>query len=213
MRPLSVEEKSSLKAASDRYHETIGPAVEYLTGRGISQESIDSFHLGFVEDPISGDEKVKGWLAIPSLGPDDDVRSIRFRCLEDHDHEGHGKYMSRPGAHARLFNPRALLTSSDFAAITEGEIDAISLVQSGIPAVGVPGASTWQGHWSRLFAGFDRVYIFGDSDPAGKAFAKKACEDMSNAVVATLEAGFKDVNELLVARGSKKVLEQIGARR
>lgn len=217
MQPLNATVKASLQEATEKYHAAVGQVAGFLEmERGISRATVDKFRLGLVADPSTEDEKVKGWLAIPSIGPDGDVRSIRFRCLEDHDHQelGHGKYMGRAGVTTGLFNVRAVTEAGDEIHVTEGEIDAISLEQCGLSAIGVTGANGWKPHYNRLLAGFSRVYVWQDNDEAGKRFVKEVVDGLANASVVRIGvSGCKDINDVLTQHGSRKVIEQIGARR
>lgn len=57
--------------------------------------------------------------------------------------------------------------------VCEGEPDAVSADQVGLPAVGVPGASKWDPAWAKRIAkGRDRVVILPDADKPGRDAAK-----------------------------------------
>lgn len=215
--PTSAPVKQALADACDKYQASVEQALTFLEmERGLTRQTVDRFRLGYVADPLPGDEKVKGWLAIPSIGPDGDVRSIRFRCLEDHDHQelGHGKYMGRQGVQTGLFNVRAITEAQDEIHVTEGEIDTISLEQCGLHSIGVTGANGWKPHYNRLLAGFTRVYVWQDNDEAGKRFTKEVLDGVAYASVVRIGVSdCKDVNDVLTKHGSRKVVEQIGARR
>lgn len=148
-------------------------------------------------------------LAIPYLGIDGHPVALRFRCIEDHDCKelGHGKYQSITGASARLFNVRSAHEADDHIAITEGEIDAMSLVQAGIPAVSVGGASGWKRHYPRVLAGIPDVMVFADNDDAGKRFASEVSMSLENGarIVALPEA--KDPNEYLQRFGTSALAD------
>lgn len=171
-----------MERASDFYHESLSQeAEEYLVEeRGFLPQTINQFQLGYVADPLPGHESVRGYLSIPYMTPDDSVVSIRFRRLGD---EATGpKYRSIAGDKPRPFNTKALeLPEPTGMIITEGEFDAMSAVQMGFPAVGVPGAETWQKMWRRLFVQYSVVYVLRDDDEAGKDLANKICGDMENA--------------------------------
>lgn len=117
----------------------------------------------------------KGMLAIPYLRRADDggwsVVSIRFRCIENHDHKGHGKYQTPAGDTARLFNTLALLRPLEKMLVTEGEIDAITAQVYGFDAVAVPGSSNWKAHYREPLLGYETVFILADGDDAGRKFA------------------------------------------
>jgi DNA primase len=97
--------------------------------------------------------------------------NIRFRCLQQHECEGHPKYLSAEGAGTNLYNVLDLKRDSPFICVAEGEIDTMSLSLAGLPAVGVPGVDTWQKHFSRCLEDFEVIYAFGDGDKAGSKFS------------------------------------------
>lgn len=165
-----------------------------------------------MEDPAPGHEQYVGKLAIPYLRPssknDCDVVSIRFRCVEDHDHRGHGKYLTTAGDRPRLYNTLALLQPSSAVAICEGELDAITAQICGIPSVGVPGATSWLDHFAEPFMGYKQVFVLADGDEAGSKFATTIKEKLYNARVIQMPDG-EDVNSLVVKQGKSALLERI----
>lgn len=60
-------------------------------------------------------------------------------------------------------------TESDVCVLTEGESDTIALALAfpKVAVLGVPGASSWKSAWVKAVAGFKRVYLSFDGDPAG----------------------------------------------
>ncbi len=168
--------------------------------------------LGYVDDPLPGHEMHRGSLAIPYLRWSQEhgwaVVSIRFRCIQDHDHKGHGKYMTQAGDRPRLYNTLALMKTSPVVAITEGEIDAITAQAAGIPAVGVPGADAWQRYFREPFLGYDRVYVLADGDDAGMKFANTVAKTLPNARVIPCPPG-EDVNSLVISQGSQALMERL----
>lgn len=151
----------------------------------------------------------EGWLSIPYLRHDDEVLSVRFRCLEDHDHGSyqHGKYMSVKGDRARVYNVKAIHEAEDEIHVSEGEFDALILNQVGMPAVAIPGADGWQGHHRRMLAGFQRVYVWGDPDDAGAEFIAAVCRSLRNARPVQLTAG--DVTETYLHVGGAQALRAL----
>lgn len=208
MLPLSKSLKESLAEAASRYSEALDEStLEYLAKRGIDQGLAENFRLGLVADPIPGHERYRGRLAIPFLGYHDEVHGMRFRTISVADGP---KYMGLSGVTTRLFNVRHLhLPDLQDMCITEGEIDAISLVAAGFHAVGVCGADSWKRHHPRLFAGFDKVYIFGDGDDAGRKFSRTVCGSIPSGIEVILPEG-QDVNSILVAGGPEAVRELVG---
>lgn len=173
--------------------------------RGISPATADRYRLGVVVDPITGHEQYQGRLCIPYLGPDDIVTAIRFRALNGEE----PKYLSVGGATARLFNLRAIIEATDTIHLTEGELDALILGQAGFSAVGVPGANSWKRHHPRLFAGFSKVFVWGDGDKAGAQFARTVMDSLDTGIVVGMPQGM-DVNDLYLAEGIEGLHRVLG---
>ena len=218
MQKLSESHKNFLREATLAYQTQLpgSPGEEYLGKRGLVWPSIKDkmsrFTLGYVKDPLPGHEMFKGFLAIPYLRWSHDhpwaVVSIRFRCIDDHDHKGHGKYMTVAGDRPRLFNTLALLRDSPQIAVTEGEVDAITAQVCGVPAVGVPGAQAWQPHFKEPFLGYQSVYVLADGDEAGMVFANTVAASLPNAKIIPMPPG-EDVNSLVASKGKEALLERI----
>lgn len=203
MRPLSKSMKLSLEQATAQYEQDVSNQTpyDYLRDRGISPESIERFRLGYVVKPISGHEQYVGCISIPSLGHEG-VYGIRFRSLR-----GDGpKYLGLSGAQTRIFNVRDIHAAQDSISITEGELDTVILSQCGLRSVGVTGANNWKRHHPRMFAGFQRVYIWGDGDKAGQEFAKTVSDHLTNGQRIHLPTG-SDVNDFYQAHGAQALLE------
>lgn len=180
--------------------------------KGQGWDKTEPFLLGYVEDALPGHSPYEGMLAIPYLRPTTQggvfVASLRFRCLEDHEHQGHGKYMTVPGDRARMYNTLALIDACDTIAITEGELDAITAVACGVPAVGLPGAQSWKPWFRDPFLGYETVYVLADGDEAGHRFAVTVMKDLPNAKHIPMPKG-EDVNSVVRAGGPKALTDRI----
>lgn len=196
----------SLGQATTAYEAQLGDlAQSYLAGRGIATTTVRSLRLGYVETPEVGHEWFVGRLAIPYLTRGGVVQ-IKFRSLDG----AEPKYLGISGVDPRLYNVEALFTDSAFIAITEGELDAAVLDQQcGVPAVGCPGVAVWQDHFPRLFAGYDRVFIFTDGDGPGREFGARVSQDLDNAFVIKLPDG-QDVNDIYQSEGPEGLLKRAG---
>lgn len=215
MQRLSESQRSYLREATTRYWRAFpdSPAAEYLANRGLDQQELSSeFLLGYVADPLPGHEMHRGSLAIPFLRWSQDmgksVVSIRFRCIKDHEHIGHGKYMTQAGDRPRLYNTLALMRQDPTIAITEGELDAVTAQLAGVPAVGVPGAEAWQPHFREPFLGYETVYILADGDEPGMRFANTVARTLPNARVIPCPEG-EDVNSLVQKNGPEALKERM----
>lgn len=167
-------------------------AMRYLqVERGLTEETISRHQLGWAdgtlklhlakkgfsnEDIMSTGLMTKGQsdflyghIAIPyhNLGS---VIQIRGKEIG-------GKYLTPSGQKASLFNLDAL-RGSDEVLITEGEFDALALEQQGYAAVGVPGAVSWQKHWTERFENVKRAYIVFDNDETGRRGSERLAVEL-----------------------------------
>lgn len=210
LRPLSDSQREALEEAAGAYQGTLTrDAARYLHGRKISEDAARTFRLGVVLDPFPGHGKFYGFLSIPYIGHDGRVLTIRFRCLQEHDHRqyGHGKYMSIPEDPARIYNVRAVTQADEEIHVTEGEVDAITLNSVGLPAIAIPGAQGWSRHHKHVLEGFNRVWVWGDPDDAGAQFTQKVTRALPRAKGVRLPGG--DVNEIYRNGGRDALLDLI----
>lgn len=180
----------------------------YLGGRAISREIADKYRIGVVPEGCSIEwEKYRGYIAIPYLTRSGPV-TIRFRRPPDRD--SGPKYMSLPGDKPRLFNVGVLaMPYGDTLAIVEGEIDAISVTEyAGLPAIGVPGVSSWSDTFSRMVKDYDRILVVGDGDEAGRNFADGLAEELEAIAVTLPDA--QDCNSILVEQGPLVLRDLLG---
>lgn len=208
LQPLSVSQQEALEEATASYQAALTrDAAVYLHGRGIDRATASTFRLGVVHnDPFPGHGRQVGWLAIPYLGHDGRVLSMRFRCLQEHDHKSyfHGKYMSLMDEPSRVFYIPAIHKAKDEIHITEGEVDAITLNMIGLNAVAIPGAQGWAAYHRFMFEGFQRIWVWGDPDDAGAEFTQKVTRSLSRARGVRLRGD--DVNKTYVAGGADALL-------
>lgn len=219
MQRPSESQRSFLREATKQYRDSFpdSPAAEYLASRGLAspliQPEVDRFRLGYVAEPLPGHEMYRGMLSIPYLRWSHDlgwgVVSLRFRCISNHEHKGHGKYLTQAGDRPRLYNTLALLKQGPKVAITEGEFDAITAQACGVPTVGVPGAQSWKKHFREPFLGYREVFVLADGDEPGLDFANTVAKTLPNAKVIPMPPG-EDVNSLVISRTKKDLLERIG---
>lgn len=201
--------RTFLDRATTTYYEALRNhprAVEYLRDeRGLSGDNVRFFRLGVVADPLPGHERYQGRIAIPYLTATGTVL-MRFRALDD----GGPKYLTETGADdARLFNPADLSRPEPFIAVCEGEIDAITAHQAGIPAVGVSGVSKWRPFFNRVFAGYAQKFVLADGDDAGQGveFADKVAAKIGGRVI-PMPSGH-DVNSYVKAEGPDALREML----
>ena len=209
LQPLSQSQKKSLLSAARLYHEQMTPeTLDYLAGRGLSPEVVAEHRIGRVCTPMDGHEWLKDRLAIPYLGPRGNVYNLRFRCMDHEDCKAEGcgmKYISLPGFPSRVYNVRAIKGQHTELHVTEGELDCITLNSCSLPAVGLPGVENMPGHFPRLVAGFQRVYLWADGDEAGRALVKEFTKRVPWGEAVFMKEG-EDVNSIFV-KGGREAIE------
>lgn len=204
MSALSKEKRHFLEKATLRYMEHLHEAADVLAARGIELDHARSNALGVVRDPLPQHSHLEGRLAIPYLTDYGPV-NMSFRCLRKHHckEEGCKKYKFMSGWPTNLYGVQSLTKADDWIAVTEGEIDALTLKQIGIPAVGVSGAEKWEDHWIDVFEDFSRVYIFTDGDSAGKGMWDKWSYELGNSAIRVKLPDGEDVNSIYVKHGKE----------
>lgn len=211
---LSKEQRQYLERAWATYSPHLGDAAEWLAGRGIDPEFAASRGLGVVRDPLPGHEMMRGYLAIPYLTKSGPV-NFQFRCIQGHDCKAvpdHKKYRKRKGSPVNLYGVLSLSQADDWIVVTEGEIDALTWQQAGVPALAVPGAENWEEHWANLLEDFSRVYLAEDGDDAGKDLWIAMSEhiDQSNTMVVRMRMpDGEDSNSMYLKHGKDYLLGRI----
>jgi DNA primase len=211
----SATQLAFLMEATSRYHQSLpgSQAEGYLASRGLEGDELKRFRLGVVDDPLPGHDMYRGWLAIPYLryspGQGWCVVNMRFRCIQDHDHGKHSKYLAHPGGGVNIYNTLSVLKTNDEIAICEGELDAVAAELAGIPAVGIPGRENWKSFYYRMFLGYDKVFILADGDQAGKDFAFDVMKTLPQSRIINMPEG-EDVNSTIQKFGKNAVLKRMG---
>lgn len=178
--------------------------MDYLHGRRLTEKSINIY--GVAEVSTRGKEPGP-WIVFPFLRHDEPV-FIKYLHLE---RDG-GKKRVRAEADCEpiLFGMQVVPENQRFLAITEGEIDAMSLYEYGIPAVSVPfGGGTGAKHawidqcWEWLER-FSEIFICMDNDAEGQSAAKDIAHRLGLHRCRVVTVPRKDANECLQAGISKE---------
>jgi DNA-binding transcriptional ArsR family regulator len=90
---------------------------------------------------------------------------------------------------------------TDTVYLCEGETDTLTLWHAGLPALGIPSASTWRAAWWREVEGFARIVVIPDNDAAGAGLVQRLAQTCPESIqervqVLRLPEGVKDANEL-----------------
>lgn len=172
-------------------HENMPQRItEWLNQRGITDEIIQECYLGY------GHFYNKPYITIPVKNTKGVFAYLKLR-RDPLDQSNASKYAYYPtGAEAQLFGRELLSELSDFAVITEGELDALALRARGIPAVSsTSGAGTFKAEWLNDFAHLQKVFVCYDRDPAGRKGADKVLEIVTGIDISTYRIELPDLGD------------------
>jgi twinkle protein len=130
--------------------------------------------------------------------------------------DGKKRVSVEPDCEPSLFGWQAIPDNARTVAITEGEIDAMTLHQLGVPALSVPfgGGKGEKQRWIESefehLERFDTLYLCLDGDQPGREATEVIAERLGRhrCKVVDLPAGVKDANDLL---GSGTTAEEVRA--
>lgn len=163
-RKLAGGSAKALPSAESLGYATFLPhaAREFVSGRGISSDSIAKWRLGFDPTELR--------LVIPAYDEKDVLRFLIKRAIRPKDHP---KYLYTEGfpKTSLLFGACAIppgIVRSSGVVLVEGSLDAIVLQQYGIPAVAILGTGISQRQCEILSRMRPRrIYFMFDRDTAG----------------------------------------------
>jgi len=82
--------------------------------------------------------------------------------------------------------------------LCEGESDAQTFWYHGVPALGVPGAASWQAAWSEVVEGLT-VDVWQEPDQGGETFSARVGASCPDCRIITPPEGCKDISECHLA--------------
>ncbi len=163
--------------------------LQWLTGRGLSEDTIAAFRVG--EQQRDG----KVYAVLPYLLPDGVLANAKYRNPDDK-----RDMRQEAGAEACLFGWHLVDPKARRVAITEGELDAMTLHQVGIPALSVnagAGNHQWiENDWERLER-FDEIFLAFDDDEAGRKGVREVAQRLGLERCRVVTFGAKDANQWL----------------
>jgi len=166
----------------------------YLQDRGISQEIIDRFNIGY-------DEAYRGWKAI--IIPTSSNSFIARNT--DKQAESKDRYRKSSGEY-KLFNSK-ILQDDEPVFIVEGEIDALSVIEVGGNAIALGGIQNKAALVKELKKSKELppIILYGDNDTRGKNGIAELQKELDNAGILYNEyfiSEYKDANEMLIKNRS-----------
>ena len=155
----------------ENYHKALPEnIIEYLHERGISDEIINNYQLGYMN------QYGTYWIAIPIKDLDGNFSFFKLR----QDPQYGNKKMTWPNdIEAQIYDWESLIMASGRVLVTEGEMDTLLMKSKGIQSItGTHGAGTAKDSWMEHFRPDVEYYICYDNDVAGKNGAKKMAEKL-----------------------------------
>jgi hypothetical protein len=206
------------QAPSEAWQNTIGQVINqwqenlqlapdklaYLRNRGLSDETIQNFKLGYNPDWMDirceGDIlKVAPGITIPWFA-DGELYAVRVRTFDEY----LDKYMSVSGSKpsAGLFNAD-VVSAGETVTIVEGEFDCMLAVQHGLTAVTRGSAGdhrSLSSKWLKKLSSAKTVFGLLDNDKAGQDASEALFQQLKNFVPLPLPNG-KDLTDYVKAGG------------
>ena len=167
--------------------------------------------MGFLESLGIEETKYRGkpFLKIPYSDEEGKEVATRYRTALNKSKQGPDeRFKWKSGSKAMLYDLEPLpkireREAGRYVVLGEGESDVHTLRYYGFPALGIPGASTWQPEWTAHLAGVERVYILKEPDEAAEKLLHDLIQDDTIReklyVLNMSETGYKDANEWYVS--------------
>lgn len=185
------------------------PAIDYLTGRKISEEVIRKYQV----KTKKGDPNK---IVFPFFDENGELEFIKYRYIDpSKSPDGRRKEDCEPGCRAILFGMMQCVPDKPLI-ITEGQIDSLSVATAGYDnAVSVPtgkNGMTWVPHCWDWMQQWKTIIVFGDYERGAMTLlpdikSRFDCEVKS--VRPEMYLGCKDANELLQKHGVEAVRNAI----
>lgn len=159
-------------------------SVQYLKGRGINKESVEKFKIGYILE--------EDMICIPIHMPNGKCVGLVQRSIE-------GKiFKNTPGLpKSKTFFNIQNAKKHDGIFVVESSFDAIRIEQAKGHAIATLGANITKGQIEILDKYFNKVFVIGDNDEAGKEMAKKMADKLPRITrSAILPDSYKDVSEM-----------------
>ena len=184
-----------LKTYFDKCSRSMG-RFNYFTSRGISHDTIKRFNLG-IDRHFSAGHEVFIKAAIIPTGPESFVaRNTDSSCGPKMRYRKHGP--------TKMFNIEGAFSQNKPVIITEGEIDALSVIEAGFNAIGLGSTSNSSAFikYCREHRPTQPMIIAMDNDDKGQASAQKIYKSLRelslSCIIKNLYGRFKDANEALL---------------
>lgn len=172
----------------DKMHDDVDGGRDYFHSRGINDESIDHFGLGY--------SKNQGMVIVPVHSPDGLPVGLVGRSVEGKSF----KNSTRLPRNKTMFNIHRAKRLGGTVIIVESSFDAIRVHQSGYPnVVATLGGSMSKINLQNLNRNFSKIIIMTDADQAGRELGNTIANSLKNKEI--LWAHYK--NDILYPHDAK----------
>jgi hypothetical protein len=167
--------------------------LEFCTAKALDVDFVR--RLGITESAQFG-----GSVRIPYYDESGREVATRYRLALD----GEDRFKWKSGTKQRPYGLDRLQAARDAGCIllVEGETDSITAWAHGVPAIGMPGANSWQPAWTPALDGIAKVIVAVEPDAGGDAvlrwLSKRPLGDRAHVMFFT-KGDAKDLNELYLA--------------
>lgn len=181
------------------YMEGNGLTLEALAdAKGLPVEALRGFSVG--EDWDGRGSLKRPCVTIPYRDEKGQLMAVRRRLRLD----GADRFIWRRGDKVMPYGLGHLAEARTVGGIliVEGESDCWTAWQARIPALGIPGASTWKPAWAEYLHGMAEIYVWHEPDAGGDDLVPKVAASFPEARIIDAPPGIKDLNALwLSVRG------------
>ena len=166
------------------------PVMEYLTGaRGLSLDVIAAYQLA----------EIDGAEIVFPFKREGELVNIKYLALQ---RDERGKKITRFESNCMmaLFGWQVIPDTAREVLICEGELDALSWFQFGVPALSVPNGAksfTWLENEYEALERFETIYLSWDMDGDGRSGVAEALDRLGRHRCRVVELPYKDANECL----------------
>lgn len=192
------------QAAAEKALSQSQEAMQWLESRGVSLETAQSLHWGFIQSVRSISPNHPwvddGWISFPYI-KHDTITLLKFRSVTGKRSED-GKVsgiLRATDMDTSLYNLGAI-TPFDDAFLVEGEPDTAIMTQAGYPTAAYPTDKYTPTQEERdILVRANRIFLAGDMDTVGQAAMKKLWGEIRDRVyMLEWPDGCKDANEVFL---------------
>lgn len=159
--------------------------IEWAASRGLDGTAMLKFGVGW--------DKTQQAVVFPFKDEKGKLIGAKFKSMQ-------GQWIK--GEEAKLYAPNPKDIRAEKLVIVEGEVDALTLRQLGIPAVATLGAGKTKG--LSLLQATRTIYLGYDMDPAGDTGVEKLVSELGSYRCKRVHWGDKDPNDWLQAGATKE---------